>query len=498
MSTAPLPITAAFHDKNLLGYGIWDSSTYQAWVAFLAALFGLPMTPQQLETFTRHTKRKNAPRKPFKTAVCISGRRSGKSFIAACIAVWLACFRDYREYLARGEWASVKVICVDRAQARVILRFIIGLLQAPLLKQRVKRITASSIELQGNVIIEIATCDHRSLRGYTTVAAICDEACFYSSIDGASSAEQVFAALKPSMLTIPNSLLLVISSPWARTGAVFELFDKWFGVENENEHTLIWKSSTLEMNPSIDPAEIAHEYELDPISASAEFGGEWRSDIEALLTREVVDAATIQNRFELPFDPTISYTAAIDASGGSSDSFTMAISHSTNGKGILDLVREVRPPFSPDRVCAEFSHTMAGYHVGKCVEDRYGLEWVREGFNKYGIVLDFSELDLSAVFGNFLPLINAGRIELLQHQRLRNQLLGLERRTGRSTKEIISHGRGANSHDDIAASACMAMVKAVQSQNGLDSWICWSTSPVLADVYSGSGDYAGLSRFWGR
>ncbi len=79
----------------------------------------------------------------------------------------------------------------------MILRFIIGLLQAPLLKQRVKRITASSIELQGNVIIEIATCDHRSLRGYTTVAAICDEACFYSSIDGASSAEQVIAALNP-------------------------------------------------------------------------------------------------------------------------------------------------------------------------------------------------------------------------------------------------------------------------------------------------------------
>ncbi len=47
MSTAPLPITAAFHDKNLLGYGIRDSSTYQAWIVFLAALFGLPMTPQQ-------------------------------------------------------------------------------------------------------------------------------------------------------------------------------------------------------------------------------------------------------------------------------------------------------------------------------------------------------------------------------------------------------------------------------------------------------------------
>jgi hypothetical protein len=496
MNIEPLPITAAFLDKNLLGYGIKDFSTYHAWIVFLAALFGLGLSAQQLDIFTRHTKRKDIPRKPFKTGMCISGRRSGKSYVAACIAVWLACFRDYREYLARGEWASVKVICVDRAQARVIMRFIIGLPQAPLLKQRVKRITANSIELQGNVIIEIATCDHRSLRGYTTVAAICDEACFYSSVDGASSAEQIFAALKPSMLTIPNSLLLVISSPWSRTGAVFELFDKWFGIEND--HTLIWQADTLSMNPSIDPAEIAHEYELDAISASAEFGGQWRTDVEALLTKEVVDAATIQGRFELPFDPNIVYTAAIDASGGSSDSFTMAISHAVNGVGILDLVREVRPRFSPDAVCQEFSAVMADYRIGKCVGDRYGLEWVREGFNKYGIVLDFSELDLSAIFGNFLPLINAGRIQLLQNQRLHNQLLGLERRTTRGTKEIISHARNANAHDDIAASACMAMVRAVQSQNGLDTWINWSTSPVLADCYNGGGDYAGLSRFWGR
>ena len=346
MNTAPLPIVPAFLDKNLLGCGIKDFSTYHAWIVFLSALFGLGLTPQQCDVFTRHTKRKDIPRKPFRTGVCISGRRSGKSFIAAVIAVWLACFRDYREFLARGEWASIKVIAVDRAQARTIMRFIIGLLQAPLLKQRVKQITATTIELQGNVIIEVQTCDARSVRGYTCVAAILDEACFFVGQDGASSAEQVIGALKPSMITIPDSLLLVISSPWARIGKVYELFDKWFGVEND--HTLVWQADTLSMNPSIDPAEIAHEYELDAISASAEFGGIWRTDVEALLTKEVVDAATIQGRFELPYDPNIVYTAAIDASGGSSsDSFTMAISHAMNGIGVLDLVREVRPRIQP-------------------------------------------------------------------------------------------------------------------------------------------------------
>jgi hypothetical protein len=174
---------------------------------------------------------------------------------------------------------------------------------------------ANSIELEGRVIVEVQTCDSRTVRGYTCGGAILDEACFFVGDDGNSSAEQVIAALKPSMLTIPNSLLMIISSPWARKGAVFELYDRWFGVEQN--HTLVWQADTLAMNPSIDPAEIDHEYELDPISASAEFGGEWRTDVEALLTKEVVDAATVAGRFELPFDPQITYTAAIDASGGS-------------------------------------------------------------------------------------------------------------------------------------------------------------------------------------
>jgi hypothetical protein len=480
--TAPLPITAAIRDKNLLGAGIKNFATFETWLVFLSAVFGLPMSAQQQQIFTRHTKRHAIPNRQFKTAICVAGRRSGKSYIAAIIAVWLACFRSYKDYLAPGEWASIKVIAVDRAQARTIMRFIVGLLQVFLLRQRVKRVTANSIELQGHVIIEVQTCDSRSVRGYTCVAAVLDECCFFVGEDGSSSAEQVIAALKPSMLTIPNSLLIAISSPWARKGAIFELFDKWFGVEQD--HTLVWQADTLSMNPSIDPDEIAREYELDSVSASAEFGGIWRTDVEALLTREVVEAATVKGRFELPFDPQIVYTAAIDASGGSSDSFTMAIAHSVNGIGILDLVREVRPPFSPDAVCAEFSHTMADYRVGKCTGDRYALEWVREAFNRHGIILEFSELDLSAIFGTVLPLFNAKRIELLQHQRLCNQLLGLERRMTRgSNKEIISHARNANSHDDLAASACMVMVRAVQSQNGLDCWVRWATSPVLNDCY---------------
>jgi hypothetical protein len=57
-------------------------------------------------------------------------------------------------------------------------------------------------------------------------------------------------------------------------------------------------------------------------------------------------------------------------------------------------------------------------------------------------------------FRETLPLLNSGRIELLDHPRLIAQLIGLERRTSRLGKDTISHPPGG--HDDIATAVCGA------------------------------------------
>jgi len=42
----------------------------------------------------------------------------------------LACFIDWRPFLAPGERATIMVIAADRKQARVIMRYVLGLLEA--------------------------------------------------------------------------------------------------------------------------------------------------------------------------------------------------------------------------------------------------------------------------------------------------------------------------------------------------------------------------------
>jgi hypothetical protein len=71
-----------------------DKATWLGWRTFLAALFGLPMTPDQVAFYHQCTGRTAAPGVMVEEAWLICGRRAGKSFVLALIAVFLACFRD--------------------------------------------------------------------------------------------------------------------------------------------------------------------------------------------------------------------------------------------------------------------------------------------------------------------------------------------------------------------------------------------------------------------
>ena len=37
---------------------------------------------------------------------------------------------------------------------------------------------------------------------------------------------------------------------------------------------------------------------------------------------------------------------------------TLVVSHAEDGRAVIDLVREVRPPFGPESVVAEFCETL--------------------------------------------------------------------------------------------------------------------------------------------
>ena len=444
----------ASRDPNLFAPWFRDPETWTAWRAFLAALFALPMTEGEAEAYQRHTGRETAPETPQDEAWLIVGRRGGKSFVMALIAVYLGCFRDYRAHLQPGERATVMVIAADRRQARVILRYIGGLLHnVAMLKAMVQRETAEAFDLSNAVTIEVGTASFRTTRGYTYAAVLADEIAFWRTDDAAEPDYAILDAVRPGMASIPGSVLLCASSPYARRGALWEAFKRhWAKVDGP----LVWRATTRDMNPTIRQSIIDRALERDHASASAEYLAEFRRDIEAFVSLEAVEGCVSAGVIERPRQDGKTYRAFVDPSGGSADAMTLAIAHKEGEVVVLDAVRERKPPFSPEAVVAEFAKTIKAYGLASVTGDRYAGEWPREQFRKHGIRYDLAEQTRSDLYRDLLPALNSGTVDLLDHRPLVSQLVGLERRVARGGKESIDHAPGG--HDDVANAVAGAVV----------------------------------------
>ena len=90
--------------------------------------------------------------------------------------------------------------------------------------------------------------------------------------------------------------------------------------------------------------------ERDAASAASEWLAQFRTDIAAWIARNALQACVSTGVYERPPQVGLRYSAFVDPSGGSSDSMTLAIAHKIGDTAILDCVREVRPPFSVQRL----------------------------------------------------------------------------------------------------------------------------------------------------
>jgi hypothetical protein len=463
----------AMADANLFAPWFRDPATWAAWRAFVAALFALPMTPEQLAIYQQCTGRSSSPSQPATEGWLNCGRRSGKSFVLALCAVYLAAFHDYRRYLAPGERATVLILATNSKQARVIFRYISALLtHIPMLHKLVERETADSFDLSTATTVEVHPVSMRTTRGYTIACCLCDEIAYWPHEDAAEPDYEVLNALRPGMATIPNAMLLCASSPYARRGALWDAFRKHFA--KEDDRVLVWKAATRTMNPTVGQQVIDAAAEQDPASAAAEWLAEFRSDIESFINREAVEACiSYDTRERAPMERT-RYFAFVDPSGGSVDSMTMCVGHKQDDVVIIDALRERKPPFSPEDVVAEFAELAKSYHISKAVGDRYAGEWPRERFREHGISYEPAVKPKSDLYRDLLPLINSRKIDLLDDTRLLTQLVGLERRTARGTgRDVIDHAPGA--HDDVANA--LAGLAATAKRGSYPSDLSWVSGP---------------------
>ena len=444
----------------------FGNESWTTWRALLCAFYGLALNREERRIFQSITGRAESPQEALAELWLVVGRRGGKSQCAALLAVYEAAFRDHTDRLAPGEVATVAVLAADRKQARAVFRYVSGLLRSnPMLERLIAREDREAIELTNRAVIEITTASYRQARGYTFGAVIADEVAFWRSDDSANPDHEILNAVRPGLATLGGPLIC-LSSPYARRGELWETYRRHYG---KASGVLVAQADSRTMNPGLPERVVADAYERDPQSAAAEYGAQFRTDVETFLTREAVDSAVRTGPMELLPDRYAHYHGFTDPAGGGADEYTLAIGHRDGDRVVIDCLRARKG--EPAAITAEFADIFRAYGLRHVTSDKYAGSWPADEFARHGITVEQSAKPKSDLYRDALAAFNSCRVEIPADDRLVTQLVSLERRTARGGRDSIDHPPGG--HDD-RANACaglIAKLSAVRRTPPLKDWL---------------------------
>ena len=304
------------------------------------------------------------------------------------------------------------------------------------------------------VTIAVHANNYRSVRGRTLLCAIFDEVAFWRDDSSATPDVETFSAVLPSLSTV-GGMLIGISTPYRKIGLLHQKFRDHFGVDSPD--VLVVQGPTSLFNPTMPADEIASQRAADPTAAGAEWDAEFRTELTAYLDDALIERAVDYGRpLELPPRPGVAYHAYVDASGGvGHDAYTCCIAHKEKDQHVIDLCRGTVGAFDPHEVTRAYAALLKEFRCYSVCGDYYGAEWVTSAWSATGVRYTRSTIAKSQIYQEVAPLFARGLVSLPDHPKLLRELRLLERRTHRSGKDSVDHGR--TGHDDFANAVCGAL-----------------------------------------
>jgi phage FluMu gp28-like protein len=97
-----------------------------------------------------------------------------------------------------------------------------------MLKSTVVGRTSDTIGLTNGVTIAAYPCRPQAVRGLRARVVVVDELAFFISTDGRPTDTEMLRAVRPCLATTGGKLI-ILSSPYAQTGALYDLHRKHYG-----------------------------------------------------------------------------------------------------------------------------------------------------------------------------------------------------------------------------------------------------------------------------
>lgn len=440
-------ILEAIHDPKLFGASpaFADLTTWRPWLAFVAAVYGLPLDAEGEALFRKATGRTTYDPPPggWREVVCIVGRQAGKTRIGGLLTAFESALA---EPCTDGELYSLLLAQDWRAAIRASFSYIRGFLGAsPILRRSIVRETTDTLDLENGMRVATYPCRPASVRGLRARLIVADELAFFRSGEGLAVDVEMLRAARPCLATT-GGRLVVISSPYGQSGALWDLRRRHYG--RDGAPVLVWQSDAPTMNPMLPADYLDRMREDDPEAYRSEVLGEFRAGLAALFEPDAIEACVVPGRRELAPVTGVTYSAFVDPSGGRADAFTLAIGHRTEAVTVADVVRAWLAPFNPSGVTAECAALLKAYGVRAVRGDRYAGEFPREQFRANGIGYELADRPKSDLYLDLLAAVNSRSVEIPDEPALLRELRMLERRRGSSGRDRVDHPPGA--HDDRA------------------------------------------------
>jgi hypothetical protein len=461
-------------------------------VQFVEQDLGLPVSPAQrsllkaiyaetpdavdLDLYQRCTGRTAWPTQPIPEIVVIAGARSGKDSRIACpIVCFEALYGGHEKHLIPGEPARMTLIAQDRQGAGVAMSYIKAAFDREQLRGKVAKTLADEIHLKNRISIAVHSCTKTSTRGFSIPCGILDEAAYFRLEGSANSDEEVEQAVRRGQIALPDSKLLIISTPYMMSGIVYQKHKEFFGVDSPD--VLVWVAPTILMNPTVSEDRLARELRVgDPLRYKREYEASFVEPLTVFLSSAWVNGATMTASHELPWTPGAKHVGALDPSGGGQDAMTLAIVRADGDAKDRRITQVLMKAWTKPKhqsvdlegAVSEAAILCKRYNVQKLYGDRFTGAWVQQAFRRHGISYEFptmrtkdggdANMDRSQIYLEAESLFAQGRIRILDHPTLARELKNLERRPGQGGRDRIDHPRGQ--HDDHANALCLAAVMA--------------------------------------
>lgn len=401
------------------------------------------------------------------------GRRSGKTMMAALVALWSCLLRPDLDALVRpGERRYAVCVATSREQARILVDAARSLVEAsPLLRSALEGTDTDELRFRlpdgSRTALRAMPCSGRAVRGLPVSVVIFDEiAHFLSETEGPAVADRVYEALVPATAQFGDlARVLLISTPWGTDGLFAREFHR--AQSGELAGAIARQASTAQMNPTITAEFLAAEEARDPESFQGEYMAAFLQSGAAYLD---FDRFEMADHAGLPPEAGTGWIAGLDPAFAGSDPFGVAVvgrSVEDRNRLVLGHVAGLKPRRSysqeersavTEELLEHVSDVCRRYNA-RAVSDQYLAKIVADRLSRDGVTVRQHSMTSStktAIFSELRARLYGGTLEIFDDPQLVAELRRLRTKFTAGSAAIVNP-RVGGSHGDMAQALALAV-----------------------------------------